>query len=417
MPNDVVQFDSTIQAVFSICASSDVSTAASAVCEELSGCEFAGEFNDYFSGERRPQFPPSIKEATGSVALVDCDRDPELALATMERLRLLSLRNLSVIAFSTGLDATYLLRAMRAGCNEFLTKPVDSSALKEALSRFANTYLVEALGQNNRGRVLSFFGAKGGVGTTTLAVHVASALVRRNRKRTLLIDHHHELGHVALYLGLKDGQYYFSELVRNADRLDADLLKGFVLRHASGLEVLVSPEGCALDHKSSPEEMNLVLSFLRTQYDYVLIDSSMNYKESVPALVAGSDEFYLVSTPDVAALRDLARHVEHLSLTDAATSKLHIIINRSTSDDAVTPEQIESAVRFPVWKAIPNNYADLVRAINAGEPISPQHRSSFAQQINRWSEELVSSEVSHAGPTRPVEKRFSFWRSKREQIA
>jgi pilus assembly protein CpaE len=415
MAHDVIHFDNTLQAVFSICASPDVTAAASAACEDFAGSGFAGEFSDYFSAERKPQFPPSMKDATGSVALVDCDRDPELALGTMERLRLLSLRNLSVVAVATRLDAEYLLRAMRAGCNEFLTKPVDPSALKEALSRFANGYSAGAMRPENQGQVLSFFGAKGGVGTTTLAVHVAGSLVRRHRKRTLLIDHHHELGHVALYLGLKDGQYYFNELVRNADRLDADLLKGFVSRHPSGLEVIASPDGCALAHKSSPEEINFVLSFLRTQYDYVLIDSSMNYKDIVPALVQASDEFYLVSTPDVAALRDLARRVENISLTDTATSKLRIIINRSTSDDAVTPEQIEAAVRFPVWRAIPNNYADLVRAINAGEPINPQHRSSFAQQINRWSEQLVSPESTKSSPTRSTQKRFGFWRMKREK--
>jgi pilus assembly protein CpaE len=47
---------------------------------------------------------------------------------------------------------------------------------------------------------------------------------------------------VALYLGLKDTQYHFDELLRNADRLDSELLNGFVVRHRSGLDVIASPE-------------------------------------------------------------------------------------------------------------------------------------------------------------------------------
>jgi len=417
MPKETLQSDQTMQAVFSVCASPDVATAATTACAEVTGSSFVGEFHEYFSGGRRPEFTQALKAATGCVALVDCDRDPELALRTMERLHAMLLRNLSVVAYSSQIDAGYLLRAMRAGCNEFLTKPAAPEALQEALLRFMKAHIAEGDGQMSAGRVISFFGAKGGTGTTTLAVHLASNLVRRHRKRTLLIDHHHELGHIALYLGLKNGQYYFSDLVRNVDRLDGNLLGGFVTRHTSGLEILASPDGCTVDYKSSPEDIQSVLKFLRTQYDYVIIDSSMIYKDVLPSLQQSSDEVYLVSTPDVAALRDLARRVEHLSLTDVTSAKLRIIINRSTSDDAVTKEQIETAVRFPVWMAVPNNYADLVRAINAGEPIPPQHRSAFAQQINRWTDKMLSVTATPTDQKAVLKKNLVFWRSKTEKVA
>ncbi len=416
MSASTLQSDHVVQAVFSVCASPDVSMAAMAACEKVVGSAFAGEFHDYFSADRRPQFSQTLKSAAGCVALVDCDRDPELALDTMERLRAAPLQNLSIVAFASQVEATYLLGAMRAGCNEFLTKPASTEALHDALMRFQSAHLADSVSKSF-GRVICFFGAKGGVGTTTLAVHLANNLVRRHRKRTLLIDHRHELGHVALYLGLKDGQYHFDELVRNADRLDADLLNGFVVRHSSGIEVLSSPDGCAPEHQSNPEEIQVVLNFLRTQYDYVILDSFMGYKELVPPLLHASDEVILVSTPDVAALRDLARRVEHISLIDNNTSKVRIVINRSTSDDAVSAEQIEAAVRFPVWIAIPNNYADLLRAINAGEPIAAQHRSAFAQQISKWADRLISATTAQVEPRAAAKNRFSFWPMKRETIA
>ena len=75
---------------------------------------------------------------------------------------------------------------------------------------------------------------------------------------------------------------------------------------------------------------------------------------------------YLVATPDVAALRDLSRHVENFGLDVTAAYKVRIVLNRSSSHDAVSKEQVESAVRFPVSVSIPNNYAELIRAINAG---------------------------------------------------
>jgi pilus assembly protein CpaE len=417
MPIDSPQFELTVHAIFSVCASPDVAAAAIKATAEISGSEFVGEFHDYFTPERRPQLSNSIKAASACVAVVDCDRDPELALSTMERLRVMNLNNLSIVAFSTQMDANYLLRAMRAGCNEFLGKPADTDALHEALLRFESMHMAGVANKENAGRVIAFYGSKGGVGTTTLAVHLANNLVRRHRKRTLLIDHQHELGHISLYLGMKDSLYHFNELVRNADRLDSALLNGFVMRHNSGLEVLASPDTCAPAHKSSPEALELVLAFLRTQYEYIIIDSSMTYKDIAVPMVRLSDEVYLVSTPDVAALRDLARHIEHLSLDDETARKLRIVINRSTSDDAVTAEQIETAVRFPVWTAIPNAYADLVRAINEGEPIRAQHRSPFAQQISRWADKIVTASTTPSGQAGAQKKRFSFWRANREQMA
>ena len=420
MPTEIPQPDA-IHAVFSVCATPDVATAATEACAKLPSIEFVGEFHDYSSPERRPQLSPALRTASVCIAVVDCDRDPEMALNTMQRLRSMALKNLSVIAYATHTEASYLLRAMRVGCNEFLTKPADPRLLQEALLRFQNTHLMgAAAAKGSAGRVLSFYGAKGGVGTTTLAVHLANNLVRQHRKRTLLIDHQHQLGHVALYLGIKDSQYHFDELVRNADRLDSDLLNGFIVRHSGGLEVLTSPDACAPDHASNPEELDLVLTFLRHQYDYVVIDSSLSYRDIVAPMLRGSDEICLVATPEVASLRDLARHLEHLTLTEETGRKLRIIINRSHANDPVSAPQIAAVVHHPVWITLPNAYAELMAAINAGEPIPIGHNSKFAQQIGKWAARLVAGSAPAELPAasqEPKKKKFSLFGSKREQMA
>jgi pilus assembly protein CpaE len=287
---------------------------------------------------------------------------------------------------------------MRNGCTEFLTKPIDAVDLTASLNRFHASMAIDPHAQSGTGRVLVFFGAKGGVGTTMLAVHLATHLVRQHGKKVLLIDHKHQLGHVALYLGLKDTQYHFDELLRNADRLDSELLNGFVVRHRSGLDIIASPELSGGPHEAKPEELERVMDFLRREYDYVLIDSSVAYQDSKASLIDQADEVYIVSTPDVASLRDLARLVENLSLSESATNKLRLVVNRSTATDSVTSEQIEKAVRFPITIAIPNNYFELLRAINDGEPIPPQRRSEFNQRMTRWANQIVSGMATAHAP-------------------
>ena len=409
MSSDTNPGERSTQAIFSVCLDGVAVDAVIEASSKMSGSSFAGEFRDYISQDKRPQFSPSLKNAASCVALIDFDRDAELALLTSERLRQIFLNRISIVGVGAHLDAGILLRAVRNGCTEFLTKPIDPVELAAALNRFHAVMAVDPRTQSGIGRVISFFGAKGGVGTTMLAVHLAMHLVRQHGRKTLLIDHQQQLGHVALYLGLRDTQYHFDELLRNADRLDAELLNGFVIRHRSGLDVIASPEMSSGPHEATGDQLEQVMDFLRREYDYVLIDSTPNFQNPRISLIDQSDEIYIVSTPDVAALRDLARLVETLSLNESATSKLHVVVNRSTSTDSVTSDQIEKVVRFPITVSVPNNYFELLRAINDGEPISPQRRTEFDQSLSVWAGRIVHG-ANFLKPAGEKKKLFSFLR-------
>jgi pilus assembly protein CpaE len=393
------------QAVFSVCVPNEVASGLIDAVAAVPGAEFIGQFQEYITAEKRPQFPDVMKEAAGCVALVGCDQNPDLAHATMDRLRQAFPQKLSLIAVSSKTDTEFLLRTMRAGCDDFLTPPIDPELLQAALKRFQKGYLTQTVSARGDGKVIALYGAKGGVGTTTMAVHLAMHLVRRHHKKVLLIDHKHELGHVALHLGIKESVYHFDELLRNVDRLDSDLLDGFVTRHSSGLDVIPSPDSCGPLPETPHEAIGRVMDDLRTRYDYILVDSSLQYVPQLASMMEACDEVALVCTPDVAALRDLVRRIEHLSAVTGFTTKLRVVINRSTSDDAVSSSDIEAAVRFPISVAVPNNYADLMRAINAGEPVSPQHRGGFTQAIAQWSNRLASNHPSKTTSTVAEPKR------------
>jgi pilus assembly protein CpaE len=401
----------TVVALFTVCADAALNELASQMPHSMTTVQFAGEFQQYISASQRPHFPPSMRNAPCCVALIDFDKDIEAALETAETLHTMASPRVTCVGVSATLDTETLLRAMRAGCNEFLQKPADSAHLSETLARIQGRLFLKLESSGARGRVLSIFGAKGGVGTTTLAVHLASYLVKRYSKKTLLIDHYHQLGHACLYLGLKESNYHFDDLIRNVDRLDADLLQGFLVRHASGLAVIASPDTCTARPRTSYEDLERIFDFLRREYDYIILDSSLQYEETAAAMIRLSDHVYLVSTPDVAALRDLSRHIENLSLSEMNSSRLRIVINRASSHDAIDAEQIEKVVRFPVSISVPNNYAELLKAINAGEPISAQRRSDFSTSISKWTEQVIAD----AGEARTMnavsgKKRFAFWK-------
>jgi pilus assembly protein CpaE len=365
------------------------------------------ESEEYMSGLQRPQFSLEVKNADAVIAVVDFDQDPERALETTAYLHQLFFGKIAIVALSCQEDSELLLRAMRSGCNEFLKKPFDPGQFAKTLDRLERQWSSTMGRARTTGQILSFFGAKGGVGTTTVAVQLATFLVRCDKKKVLLIDNHPELGHVCLYLGLDGNRYHFHELLRNVNRLDSDLLRGFIATHQSGLDVLSSPDSHDALRNIDPDAVERTLEFLRGEYDYVLLDCETSFAETNLAVMDRSDLIYLIATPEIGAIRDLSRYVDGLIQNEHTTAKVHIVINRFSSRDAVGIEQIEKAIRLPVEVRICNSYAECVRAINVGEPIGPERKSEYSLQFTKWSNALVG--VNGAGQAPPAKKRFALW--------
>jgi pilus assembly protein CpaE len=140
----------------------------------------------------------------------------------------------------------------------------------------------------------------------------------------------------------------------------------------------------------------------------VIVDCPLGLGDVNLATIDCCDELYLVATPDVPALRDLSKYVDRLSQCNVPPSKLRVVVNRYSSDCAVTLEQIEKAIRQPVSITVPNNPTEVMRAMNTGTPVSPDRRTEFALQMKKWAASLlpVTPEMVPEEPKR----RFSLWR-------
>jgi pilus assembly protein CpaE len=366
------------------------------------------DFDYYFSTAKRPHFTERAIDAQACIAVIDFDKDPELALETSEFLRQSFFHKVAIVALSSATDPDLLMRAMRSGFSEFVSRPFDCDEFADTLTRLDLRWTATMARPHISGKVLSFFGAKGGVGTTTLAVHLAMFLVRYFQKRVLIIDDHAQLGHVCLYLGLDGSHHQFNEVVRNVSRLDQDLLKGFIATHPSGLDVLSSPDVHGGPRNADAASVERTLEFLSTQYDLVLLDCEPSFEDLNLAIIALSSWVYLVATPEIGSIRDLSRYVDGLIQNEQATEKLQVVINRYSSHEAITVEQIEKAIRLPIAIKIPNSYGELIRAINIGEPVSSDRKSDFSVQLMKWAAALAGADDSIAPG--PAKKRFFLWK-------
>ena len=365
-------------------------------------------YENFFSTARLSSLTQRAVDAHACIAVVDFDHDPGLALQTAECLRQSFFHKIAILAFSSTNDPDLLLRAMRAGYSGFLARPFDSAQFLETLDEFDHRWSSTVSRPQNHGKILSFFGAKGGVGTTTLAVHLAMYLVSSSGKKVLLVDNHPQLGHVSLYLGMDGSQHHFYDLVQNVSRLDEELLRGFIATHASGLDILSSPDVYGGVWKTDTDSVERTLEFLSSQYDFVVLDCEASFDDINLAVISLSHWIYLIATPEIGAIRDLSRYVDGLIQNESATKKLQVVINRSSSHEAVKMEQIEKAIHLPIAFRIANNYSQLVQSINIGEPVAANSKSDFSAQMRQWCTGLGGA--TEAAASAPAKKGFLPWK-------
>src|SRR6185369_5352492 len=154
--------------------------------------------------------------------LIDFDKNSIKAFAVAEQIHRDSSET-AIFAISSDAQPDVIIQAMRSGCREYLFKPLVRDQLIQAVTRRG----AQRRDRKDRptAQVLTFIGAKGGCGVTTLATQLGTLLASSGGKKTLLLDMHPSLGDSALYLGFTSSRYHSYELMDSTDRLDAELLQ------------------------------------------------------------------------------------------------------------------------------------------------------------------------------------------------
>jgi pilus assembly protein CpaE len=216
------------------------------------------------------------------------------------------------------------------------------------------------------------------------------------------------LGDVSVYLGMgqQRHQYHFYELVANVHRLDEELLQGFVLRHESGLQVLSSPDAFDTMKLTAGASIDSALETLRAMYEIIVIDCAPGLTRFNISCVDKSDKVALITTPEVPSVRNLARYLDHLGRFNCPEDKIDVVINRDSKRNAISRQQVEKAIKRPVNISIPNDYNELIEAINTGRPLMPDGGSDLVTSLKVWAQSLSSSGGAVVQAKAPAKKRF-----------
>ena len=263
-----------------------------------------------------------------------------------------------VLVLGAGRDPDSILAAMRAGAREYLPAGEEGQAAARMQS------LLEASGALRLGRVTAVLPAKGGMGATSIAVHLAGAL-RRAGRRVCIVDLDFELGDVLSFLDLRGG-YSLSDVAANAQRLDRDLLDASVPCHASGVHVLSQCEKVTEGERLDPGQVAGVIRFLRRHHDDVLVDGIRDFGDIPLAALDLADRILLVVTQEVPAVRSAQRRATYLRQLGFDMKRVLLVVNRWQKSSPITREVIEETVGLPVARVVGNDFPSLTQAVNRG---------------------------------------------------
>jgi pilus assembly protein CpaE len=292
-----------------------------------------------------------------------------------------------VFGFGPPASPDLLLQAMRAGVSEYFTLPLDPVAFDAALDRAARR-AGPAPSQAGSGRVLAFFATKGGSGATMVATNTAVALARAGR-RVVLVDLDLEMGDVGLFLGLKP-RYDVLELAKNLHRMDENLLLSYLVEHSSGVRLLPAPANPERTEGLTPEQVRQIFNFLKQRFEIVVVDTSNALYDYTLSAFDQADRICLVANVDLPSLRNTQRCFHVLARLGYGREATRMIVNRYQPRGPIRLEAVEQTLNVPAFHVISNDYAGVIHAINAGEPLGPGDESSVAGEIEALAEALAA---------------------------
>jgi pilus assembly protein CpaE len=338
------------------------------------------------------------------LALVDIRGDAASGMAAIERLRG-AFPNTAIFAVAGTTDPELILQAMRAGANEFFTWPPAEEAFHGAVRRTAARRESTQASTRPPSATLVFFGAKGGAGTTTVAVNCAVELARLTKRQTIIVDLKSCLGEVALFLGVRP-RFTVLDAIENLHRLDRDFLKELVVRHKSGLEILAASEQFDRPNAQDAGAVEELFRVLSRSHDFIVVDAGNSINSCSLAALYAADTIFLVTNPDVPSVRNAQRLVERVRQVGASAERIRIVLNRFAETLMIGPRQIETALGYSIDQMFSSDYKTVSTALNSGVPLALTDHSELAAQFDRFTRQIIGPGDEQAAP-RP-EKRPKF---------
>jgi len=324
-------------------------------------------------------------------------------------------QHIIVIFLTSKAEVVDKVRAFDAGANDYLVKPIDMTELearvRSFLARARPAAAPEALPQ---GLVLCPFSLRGGMGVSSLAVNLAVSLAQLWQVDVPLVDLALESGHAALMLDLRPAYTWADLAGYSLEEVELPLVQGYLAPHDSGVHVLAAPPEPQAAANITGPLVNKVLTLLRDNYPFVVVDTPSNFVETTLAALDLAEHILLVLSPELAAVKSATQALEVFALLDYVSERVAPILNWVFPEGGLPRRDIEAALGLSIRAVIPYGRSLFVAGINRGIPVvlgAPT--ASPAMVIQQMAYHLSPAERQAQKPPEPSEMWLRLQRAQR----
>ena len=327
-----------------------------------------------------------------------------------------------IIMMSVQGEQDYLRRSMLAGAREFLVKPFSADELVNAIRHVheiekvkRQRYQQQVPGQQQgqpsltsmlqpeRGKIITFFSPKGGVGRTTISTNLAVALHQSTGKPVVLVDGSLPFGDIAVILNMSPKAKTIADLVGSFDQVDAEVMESVLVQHSTGIKVLLAPPTPEAAELITGANIKKVLETLREQYAFVIVDTWPSFQEQVLTMLDVADIILTLMTLEITSLKNVRVFMEIVEKLGYDEHKVQLVANRNDSSGGIKASDVEASLARKIPHTIVSDGRALVLAVNRGVPFVISHRDSqVAKDIFTLADKLSgASEAAAAGSATP----------------
>ncbi len=321
-----------------------------------------------------------------------------------------------VVVLTTGSPNGFVRRVFESGADDILTLPEPPErivfALEKAVARRRGAAVASGIAL---APMICVLGPKGGTGKTLVSTNLAVALAVSG-SRSVLVDLDLQFGDIGLALGLRPDKTIY-DLARSGGSLDADKLDAYLVRHPSGVRVLLAPTRPDQASTVTVDLLRDVFTTLRSMSDYVIVDTPPGFTPEVIAAIDASSNVCLVGMLDSLSLKNTKLGMETLELMGYNPDRISLVLNRSDTRVGITHEDVEAIIGRAPDVLVPSD-REIPISINDGIPIVvKEERSEAARAFQKLAESYVEQEQEQAVAVREQlpsdrgSKRRFAWRS------
>jgi pilus assembly protein CpaE len=285
-----------------------------------------------------------------------------------------------VVVMSEASPNGFLRQAFEAGADDVITLPQSAEQVAFTLQKVIARKKGLAVPGKASAPLVAVLGPKGGTGKTLVATNLAVALAQRDAN-VVLVDLDLQFGDIGLALGLSPERTMY-DLMKAGPPFDHEKLDRHLIKHSSGVKVLIAPTRPDQASAVSIEYLRDIYASLRTMCDAVIVDTPPGFTPEVIATIDVSTAVCMVGMLDSLSLKNTKLGLETLDLMGYESDNVSLVLNRADSRVGITPDDVSTIVGRGPDVSIPSD-REIPRSVNEGTPIVAARQGSGAAKAFR----------------------------------